>query len=1138
MTEPSTEPARRPRLAILSYSSGEYDARSFRVASSAIAAGYEVTMYSRWHPGQPPVEQRDGYLLIRADIDWRLAVPLLRGGARRRSAARMAEAARLHEHRATDGGALEPDTGEGVRARGPEAPGPGWGNHLLWPLRLVVRAIRKVARKVKRWRGIILMFPLRPLGWSVALESVVRPADLWHGMWAGSLPAIDRMRRLHGGRTIYDSRDVYMQSRDFSRLEWPIRPILERLERRWAQRADRVLTVNDPYADLIARQLCVPRPPVVMNTSERWVPPDPAPDLIREATGVPAELSIVLYQGQLTTERGIEQAMDAILQVPGAVLVLLGFGSREEKYRALAADPPYAGRVFLLPAVPPSDLLDWTASADVMVMPIQPTTPNHEFTTPQKLWEAIAAGVPVVASDLPGMAGVIRAAGVGVLCDPTSPVSIARGIRQVLDQSPRERAATRAHVLAMAHQRYNWESQVEALFGLYGELGAAPPAPDWRDSLAAPASTSQDPGDTRRTPGGRLRFAQVPPADGRADEPETTLVVLDTAWTPTAPDADSGLVLLRDVVERIMRERDLIADAATALDDWAEASGIAGLMSHEGVSFWYGARLGHWMWLLDEILWLAVLDRLLGEHPGTRVLELDVGSDPSLVFAARQVAARDGLMTEGAATQVAADSSPIATPAAAAPTRAVSPGRRRGRLARLLARLRPPEPVRRRRLMAAQIAAVEHDPVRRLLVVQAHARQRVETPSGPRLVNTYLGPVVDRLRHTRLDPFEVDIRSKIDDDAAWARLAGPDGSRSLPSDALAFITPATKGLGKVAASAMAARVASTPTPLVVSGVDLGPTLSRRISERIAATQARRIEETAQVRSLLRHLHPAAILIADEYHRQDWMAAAMAEGVPVAAIQHGVIYRWHTGYMHRSRPPELRLPDRTYVFGRWERGLLTGSSVYTPDEVVVGGSPRLDLVRPEDADPAAVRAELRVAEGDRLVVLSGTWGSMYRRFHYPIALARLFARPVERIHLVIKLHPSEQDEGPYRRIVEGLATAAGFAPPPITVVRDVDLYRLLAAADAHLGIHSTVLTEAVAIGTPNLLATGLVAADLLGYIDAGVAIPVETTADLSAALELPRAEAMDPARRAAFLEAHFEPGDASGRIANDLLEWLR
>ena len=55
--------------------------------------------------------------------------------------------------------------------------------------------------------------------------------------------------------------------------------------------------------------------------------------------------------------------------------------------------------------------------------------------------------------------------------------------------------------------------------------------------------------------------------------------------------------------------------------------------------------------------------------------------------------------------------------------------------------------------------------------------------------------------------------------------------------------------------------------------------------------------------------------------------------------------------------------------------------------------------------------------------------------------------------------------------------------------DIDLYRLLRAADAHLGMHSTVLTDAVVVGTPNLIATVDAYTDILGYIPAGVARPV-------------------------------------------------
>jgi hypothetical protein len=153
----------------------------------------------------------------------------------------------------------------------------------------------------------------------------------------------------------------------------------------------------------------------------------------------------------------------------------------------------------------------------------------------------------------------------------------------------------------------------------------------------------------------------------------------------------------------------------------------------------------------------------------------------------------------------------------------------------------------------------------------------------------------------------------------------------------------------------------------------------------------------------------------------------------------------------------------------------------------------------------------------MIVLSGTYGGIYRRLLYPLLLARLFDRPMPGVHVVVKQHPAEPDEGPYRAVIEGVAAAGGFAPPPVTIVKDVDLYRLLAAADAHLGIHSTVLTEAVFVGTPNLLATGVLGGDLLDYVAAGVALPVATGTELLEALDT-APSAITPAR-AAFILRH-------------------
>jgi glycosyltransferase involved in cell wall biosynthesis len=120
--------------------------------------------------------------------------------------------------------------------------------------------------------------------------------------------------------------------------------------------------------------------------------------------------------------------------------------------------------------VPPEALLDWVASADVVAVPIRPSTLNHRLTTPNKLFEAMAAGVPVVATDLPGMAPIVRETGFGVLVDPADPAALASGIRAIVDASDSVRAAYRDAATRAAHAEYNWERQLAALLREYSRL--------------------------------------------------------------------------------------------------------------------------------------------------------------------------------------------------------------------------------------------------------------------------------------------------------------------------------------------------------------------------------------------------------------------------------------------------------------------------------------------------------------------------------------------------------------------------------------------------------------------------------------------------------------------------------------------
>jgi UDP:flavonoid glycosyltransferase YjiC (YdhE family) len=74
------------------------------------------------------------------------------------------------------------------------------------------------------------------------------------------------------------------------------------------------------------------------------------------------------------------------------------------------------------------------------------------------------------------MAAVVREIHAGMLCDPTSPASIATATRELLAEGPPARAARRARILTAAHDRYNWAAQVAVLHGLYREL-LGDPAP-------------------------------------------------------------------------------------------------------------------------------------------------------------------------------------------------------------------------------------------------------------------------------------------------------------------------------------------------------------------------------------------------------------------------------------------------------------------------------------------------------------------------------------------------------------------------------------------------------------------------------------------------------------------------------------
>jgi glycosyltransferase involved in cell wall biosynthesis len=319
-----------------------------------------------------------------------------------------------------------------------------------------------------RWRWGVL-------GWARTASAAAPAADVYHGHDLTGLPAAVRARVDHGGLVVYDSHESFMDSgSNVNRPGWA-KAILRRYERRLARQAVALVTVNRSLGELLGARLGFKRVVVVHNTPARWTVPAVRPDLLRQAARLPPGTPIVLYHGAFSPHRGLEELADALL-VPGMEAVhavYLGYGSLEGALRQRAAEPSYGGRLHVLDAVPPDILPDWVASADVGVMPIQASTLNHRLSSPNKLFESIATGLPVVVSDFEEMRRIVLAdpdGPLGAVCDPVDPVSIAAAIRSILDLDPGAREALRARCLRAAHERWNWETESARLVALYASL--------------------------------------------------------------------------------------------------------------------------------------------------------------------------------------------------------------------------------------------------------------------------------------------------------------------------------------------------------------------------------------------------------------------------------------------------------------------------------------------------------------------------------------------------------------------------------------------------------------------------------------------------------------------------------------------
>ncbi|MET0304802.1 MAG: glycosyltransferase family 4 protein [Solirubrobacterales bacterium] len=271
--------------------------------------------------------------------------------------------------------------------------------------------------------------------------------------------------RASRAKLVYDSHEL-ATGVPYRRGAWPA--VVAASERLGAPRADAVLTVSDGIAARLSERYATRRPPAVIRNLPDLPPPGavPAPDLRREL-GV-GDAPLVLHQGAVAAGRGCETLLRALLLVPSAHLLYLGAeGPYAGRLRELAGDLGLAPRTHLLGPAPPQALLSHTAQADVGVSLLEDSCENHRLALPNKLFEYVAAGLPVVVADLPETGRLVRERGIGWCADPADPGSVAAALREALAQHNDPALRQR---LDQAAAELSWEREKRRLLAVYDEL--------------------------------------------------------------------------------------------------------------------------------------------------------------------------------------------------------------------------------------------------------------------------------------------------------------------------------------------------------------------------------------------------------------------------------------------------------------------------------------------------------------------------------------------------------------------------------------------------------------------------------------------------------------------------------------------
>ena len=272
------------------------------------------------------------------------------------------------------------------------------------------------------------------------------------------LPVALLAARISGAQVVYDAHELETEKNGLSGARQKIARLTERV---CIRHVAAVIVVGDAIAEWYRSAYPGLHPFVVRNVPEAVsAPARDGTSSLRNRLGLPGKASVFLYLGAFSHGRRIEQLLRVFSSVPNdRHLVLLGSGSLRDMIQSVAERHI---NIHCLDAVPSREVLAWASGADIGICGGENVCLSYFLSLPNKLFEYLHAGLPVLVPDWPEMGGVVER----YRCGWTVGDADADWVQRIVAIDHRSARAMHAGV-AVAAVAFSWEAEAEQLLAAY-----------------------------------------------------------------------------------------------------------------------------------------------------------------------------------------------------------------------------------------------------------------------------------------------------------------------------------------------------------------------------------------------------------------------------------------------------------------------------------------------------------------------------------------------------------------------------------------------------------------------------------------------------------------------------------------------